>query len=108
MYGIFTFGHYMHERYVFPVMLLLIFVFLLTRDPRFLLCSMLLSAVLFLNEMSAMYVISRLASSVVRGGREHNAVVAACSAMETLSYIYFVSVAWDHIVSFERGGDADA
>ena len=108
MYGIFTFGHYMHERYVFPVMLLLIFVFLFTKDSRFLLCSLLLSAVLFLNEMTAMYVISRLASSVVRGGREHNAVVAACSAMETLSFLYFVSVAWDHMISFERGGEADA
>ena len=50
----------------------------------------LLSAVLFLNEMTAMYVISKLASAVVRGGREHNAVVAACSAMETLSFVYFV------------------
>ncbi len=108
MYGIFTFGHYMHERYVFPVLLLLPAVFILTREPRFLLCSMLLSAVLFLNEMTAMYVISNLASAVVRGGREHNAVVAACSALETASFIYFSHVA----ISFlqgkkERGGAVD-
>ena len=108
MYGIFTFGHYMHERYVFPVMLLLVFIFLFTKEPRFLLCSMLLSSVLFLNEMTAMFVISRLASSVVRGVREHNAVVAACSAMETLSFFYFTTVTWDHVISFERGGGADA
>ena len=108
MYAIFTFGHYMHERYVFPVMLLLIFVFLFTREPRFLLCSILLSSVLFLNEMSAMYVISNLASAVVRGGREHNAVVSACSTMETASFAYFTYVAWDCLIGPRKGGEADA
>lgn len=92
MYTVYTFGHYMHERYVFPVILLLLFVYVYTRDRHFLLCSMLLSAVVFLNETSAMYVISRLASSVVRGTGEHKALVAVCSAAETASYGCFIAV----------------
>ena len=90
MFTIFTFGHYMHERYVFPVILLLIMVFVHTRREQYLLCSMALSAVVFLNEMTAMYVISNLASSVVRGGAEHNAVVRVCSVAECAVYAYFL------------------
>lgn len=92
MYTIYTFGHYMHERYVFPVIFLLLFVFLLTKDARFMFCSLLLSCVVFLNECTAMYVVSELASSAVRGGREHNAVVLICSVAETLSYFVFLFV----------------
>ena len=35
IYTIYTFGHYMHERYVFPAVFLLLFVFLFTGDVRF-------------------------------------------------------------------------
>ena len=89
MYMIFTFGQYMHERYVFPVILLLMMVFVMTKEPRWLLCSLLLSVVVFLNEATAMYVISKLASATVRGGREHNTVVTVCSFAETASFAYF-------------------
>ena len=92
MYIIFTFGHYMHERYVFPVILLLLFAFVFTGESRYLFCSLLLSAVLFLNEATAMYVISGLASAVVRSTREHTAVVSACSLAETISFLYFAWV----------------
>ena len=64
-----------------------------------------LSAVLFLNEMTAMYVISDLASAVVRGGREHNDVVRICSAMETASFVLFVHVCREFLSCNERGGE---
>ena len=89
MYMIFTFGQYMHERYVFPVMALLTLTYVFTGEARWLLCSLLLSVTLFLNEAAAMYVVSALASAVVRGGREHNTVVAVCSFCETGSFLYF-------------------
>ena len=89
MYMIFTFGQYMHERYVFPVILLLMAVFVLTREPRWLLCSLALSVIVFLNEITAMYVISQLAFSVVRGGQEHSTVVKVCSFAETVSFGFF-------------------
>ncbi len=105
MYMIFTFGHYMHERYVFPVMLLLFAVFVFTGEKKFLLCSLLLSAVLFLNEMTAMYVISNLASAVVRGGREHNDVVRLCSALETASFVWFAHVSREYVFRVRPGGE---
>ena len=89
MYMIFTFGQYMHERYVFPVMILLMVVYIITSESKWLLCSLLLSVTLFLNEASAMYVISSLASAAVRGGREHNTVVKVCSSAETAFFMYF-------------------
>jgi Gpi18-like mannosyltransferase len=92
MFGIFTFGHYMHERYVFPVIVLLLFAFVYYREPRLLLCAMALSVVLFLNEMSAMYVVSEMAMSVVRSGREHQDTVLLCSFMEVLTFVYFLWV----------------
>ena len=92
MFGIFTFGHYMHERYVFPVILLLLFAFVYYRESRLLLCALALSVVLFLNEMSAMYVVSDMAMAVVRSGREHQDLVMLCSFAEVLTFIYFTWV----------------
>ena len=108
MYIIFTFGHYMHERYVFPVILLLLFVFVYTRESRYLFCSLLLSVVLFLNEITAMYVISGLASSVVRSTREHAAVVTVCSLAETISFLYFAwaMISCELIPDGKEGHDA--
>ena len=92
MFGIFTFGHYMHERYVFPVILLLLFAFVYYRESRLLLCALLLSLVLFLNEMSAMYVVSNMAMSVVRSGREHTETMRLCALAEVLTFLYFTWV----------------
>ena len=95
MYMIFTFGQYMHERYVFPVLLLLMVVFVLTGERRWLFCALVLSVTMFLNEATAMYVVSSLASATVRGGREHNTVVAVCSFAETVSFVYFAWLCHD-------------
>ncbi len=103
MYFIFTFGHYMHERYVYPVILLLLFAFVFTRERRYLFCSLLLSVILFLNEVTAMYVISNLASAAVRSTREHSAVVTACSLVETVSFLYFAWV----VISRDLTGEVD-
>ena len=102
MYMIFTFGHYMHERYVYPVILLLLFAFVFTRERRFLFCSLLLSVVVFLNEMTAMFVISNLASAAVRSTREHRAVVSVCSLAETISFLYFAWVMISHAFLNDR------
>ena len=104
MYMIFTFGQYMHERYVFPVMALLTAAFIYTRESRWLFCSLLLSVTVFLNEATAMYVISNLASAVVRGGREHNTVVAVCSLAETVSFGYFAYLCFAWLAGSRRKG----
>jgi Gpi18-like mannosyltransferase len=107
MYMIFTFGHYMHERYVFPVIVLLMAVFIYTREKKFLFCALLLSVTVFLNEMTAMYVISNLASAVVRGGREHSDVVRICSAAETISFLWFAHICREFVFRDDRGGVRD-
>ena len=107
MYMIFTFGQYMHERYIFPVVAFLTVVYILTREPRWLLCSLLLSVTLFLNEASAMYVISDLASAVVRGGREHNTVVTVCSFSETVFFAYYAYCCTRSFLGNEEKGEID-
>ena len=71
-------------------------------------CSLLLSAVLFLNEITAMYVVSNLAMSVVRSTREHQAVVRICSAAEVVSFFLFVKWSVDHLFSDKKGGGVRA
>ena len=90
MFAIYTFGHFMHERYVFPVIFLLMAAYLLYNEPKFLSCSLFLSCVAFLNECSAQYVVSQLASAAVRGTREHQTVVYICALAEVLVFIYFL------------------
>jgi dolichyl-phosphate-mannose-protein mannosyltransferase len=92
MFMIFTFGHYMHERYVFPVMALLAFAYAATRDKRLLVSSMLLSVVLALNETTAMYVVSNAASAAVRGTQQHQIVIGVCSLFEVLTFFYTAKV----------------
>ena len=103
MFMIFTFGHYMHERYVFPVMALLLFGYVCTREARLLACSMQLSVVLALNEATAMYVVSNAATSAVRGTTQHNVVVAVCSIFEVLTFAYTAYVCLRHQFAGENG-----
>ncbi len=103
MFMIFTFGHYMHERYAFPVMALLLFGYVCTREARLLACSMQLSVVLALNEATAMYVVSNAATSAVRGTTQHNVVVAVCSIFEVLTFAYTAYVCLQHQFADKNG-----
>ena len=105
MFMIFTFGHYMHERYVFPVMALLLFAYVSTRDGRFLASSMLLSTVLALNEATAMFALSHLAESAVRGSTQHLRAITVCSAFEILAFIYAARVCLQHGFPQKNGGE---
>ena len=104
MYAVFTFGHYMHERYVFPVILLLLFAFVYTRRGGFLFSALLLSVVLFLNEVTAMFVVSQMAMSAVRSTPEHQAVVRICSLAETASFFVFMKFLAESLEPLEREG----
>ncbi len=92
---IFTFGHYMHERYIFPVLFLLLFACAYYRDKRLLLVFVFLTTTTFLNEMTAMYVVSNAAMPVVRGQREHTEMIRLCSLLETVGCLYFLWVCID-------------
>ena len=86
---IFTFGHYMHERYVVPILVMLLFAYAFHKDRRLLLIALLFTVTTFLNEMMAQYVVSNAAMSVIRGGREHNTVLRFWSGVEVLVCLYF-------------------
>lgn len=92
---IFTFGHYMHERYVVPILVMLLFAYAFHKDRRLLLVALLFTVTTFLNEMMAQYVVSNAAMSIVRGGREHNTVLRFWSGAEVLACLYFGYVVVD-------------
>ena len=92
---IFTFGHYMHERYVVPILVMLLFAYAFFKDKRLLLVALLFTVTTFLNEMMAQYVVSNGAIDVIRGGREHNTVLRFWSGVEVLVCLYFGYVVAD-------------
>ena len=92
---IFTFGHYMHERYVVPILVMLLFAYAFYKDRRLLLIALLFTVTTFLNEMMAQYVVSNAAMSIVRGGREHNTVLRFWSGAEVLVCLSFGFVVVD-------------
>jgi Gpi18-like mannosyltransferase len=94
---IFTFGHYMHERYVVPILVMLLFAYAYYKDKRLLLAALLFTVTTFLNEMMAQYVVSQGAMNVIRGGREHNTVLRFWSGAEVIVCLYFVYVVLDMI-----------
>lgn len=102
MYAIFTFGHYMHERYVIPVIAFILFAYIFLRDRRLLLSAILLTLAAFLNEMTAMYVVSEGAINVIRGGREQNEIIRFCSALEVASFAYYCKVLYNLIFGKEE------
>ncbi len=92
---IFTFGHYMHERYVVPILVMLLFAYAFYKDKRLLLIALLFTVTTFLNEMMAQFVVSNGAMSVIRGGREHNTVLRFWAGAEVAVCLYFGFVAVD-------------
>lgn len=55
--GIFTFGHYMHERYLFPVLILLFMAFLCYNDKRLFLAYGLFSSAMAINTAAAFIIV---------------------------------------------------
>lgn len=102
---IFTFGHYMHERYVVPVLVLLLFAYAYYGDKRLLAAEMLFSSVTFLNEMTAMYVVSQGAMDIVRGSAEHNWIIHLCALGEVCVCVYLVYLCIDLCFQIRKDGE---
>jgi len=102
LFAIFTFGHYMHERYVFPVIFLLLGAYAYYRDKRILLAAIFVTITTFANSMTAMYIVSKPAMDFIRGGREHNDLLRAVSLAQVLSFGYFVWVCGDRILGWGK------
>lgn len=100
---VFTFGHFMHERYIFPALLLLLFAYAYDRDRHKLAVFCMLTVTTFMNEMTAMYVVSKGANELIRGGALHNQMIALVSLFEVVAVLYMsVAAAWKAF-TFEPG-----
>ncbi|MCL2695733.1 MAG: glycosyltransferase 87 family protein [Clostridiales bacterium] len=100
MYMIFTFGHYMHERYVFPVIFLLLFAYVHYKDKRILLAAIFVTVTTFANVMTAMYIVSQPAMGFIRGSKEHNDLLRAVAFAQTLSFGYFAWICGDRFLGW--------
>ena len=84
----------MHERYVFPALFLLLFAYAYDRDPHKLAAFCMLTVTTFLNEMTAMFVVSKGAIDLIRGGETHNRMIALVSLLEVGAAMYFTAIAF--------------
>ena len=87
---IFTLGHYMHERYMLPALMLLIMAYLYFRDRRLLIAFGGISTTAFLNVACAMYVVNHQAAR----GSLYNAItfVGSLSTIVFAVYLSYVAV----------------
>ena len=96
----------MHERYVFPVLILLLFAYAATNDRKLLLYAILFTLTTFLNEMVAMYVVSDGAIHAIRGGERHNLFLMVCSAAEVLTALQLLLHVGFRLAHLPKGGEA--
>lgn len=105
---VFTFGHYMHERYVFPALFLLAFAYAYDRDPHKLAALCMLTVTTFMNEMTAMFVVSDGAINLIRGGALHNQMIALISLLEVGTAMYLTATVFLKALSFDPADPAGA
>ena len=98
---VFTFGHYMHERYIFPALVLLLFAYAYDRDPHTLAAFCMLTVTTFMNEMMAMFVVSDGAKDLIRGGVIHNQLIAVISLMEFCAAMYLTAICFRKALVFD-------
>lgn len=87
---IFTFGHYMHERYLFPALLLLLLAYVYERDRRILISFLWLSAALLFNAVVAMYIVDHQEAR----GALYDALTRVGSATELLGFFYLAYISF--------------
>ncbi len=86
--SLFTLGQYMHERYLFPALLLLLMAFIETRDKRLYSLFALFSISMLLNTSGAFIIIDKPACR----GVQYDVMVALGSMINLLGWAYFTYV----------------
>ncbi|MEN6470508.1 MAG: phospholipid carrier-dependent glycosyltransferase [Clostridiaceae bacterium] len=86
--ALFTAGQYMHERYLFPALLLLLIAFIQYRDKRLLGVYGFLSASLLLNVLAAFVIVDHQYAR----GAEYDALTLVGSALNVLGFICLAAV----------------
>lgn len=88
---ILTFGHYMHERYLFPVLLLLLMAYLYERDRRILVSFLSMTVTLLINALAAMYIVDH---QWLRGP-VYDAITRVGAALELAGFLYLLWISID-------------
>ncbi len=83
--SVFTLGHYMHERYLFPVLLLLLIAFIETKDKRLYTLFALFSLSLLLNSLCAFCV----SDGGLQRGLEYDVLTYIGSVLNVGGWAYF-------------------
>ncbi|MCE5189545.1 MAG: glycosyltransferase family 39 protein [Eubacteriales bacterium] len=94
---IFTFGHYMHERYLLPALLMLLVAYSYYRDRRLLIAFGGMSITALLNATTAMYVVNHTAARAAF----YEGITFVGSLSTVLFAIYFAWVSFRILVSGE-------
>jgi len=97
---IFTFGHYMHERYLFPILLLLLMAYLYLQDRRILFSFGCVTVPLLLNILAAMYIVDH---QTMRG-TFYDAITRIGSLATVSNTFYLVWISFDILVRGNRVG----
>ena len=95
--SIFMLGQYMHERYLFPALLLLLFAFMETKDKRLYIVYAWLSVSMLLNAMGAFVIIDCPDGR----GAQYDALVRIGSLLNVGGWAYFTYVLADMV--FKNG-----
>ncbi len=89
--GIFAFGQYMHERYVFPVLMLIMIAFLYYGDRRLIISFIMLTCSLLLNVLAAFVITDHVEWRT--GGYEFLTIMG--SVLTVASVVYLAAVCLD-------------
>ncbi|MEL7609829.1 MAG: phospholipid carrier-dependent glycosyltransferase [Bacillota bacterium] len=92
--AIFTLGHYMHERYLFPALMLMLFAFVQYRDKRIMISFCWLSATLLINALAAFVIVDAESSR----GAIYDALTAVMSFVTVAGFAYFTWAVTDIIL----------
>ena len=99
--AIFTFGHFMHERYVFPVLTLLVFAYIFYNDRRILWSYVLYASTLLLNCLAAFYYAENIGITNQNGDRSlifNDGLIQWCSLANLLAFILLAYITIDLVI----------
>ncbi len=87
--GIFTFGHFMHERYLLPALILMLAAYVCYRDRRILIAFLMIGTCALFNALLAMYIVDHQSARTAY----YLALTACGSAAEVFSALYYAYTA---------------
>jgi Gpi18-like mannosyltransferase len=92
--GIFTFGHYMHERYIFPAFILLMFAYIFYNDRRVLWTYLAYAATILVNCIAAFYYSKLFDYGLYWNER----LIFWCSFANVVIFLWFTYVTFDLVI----------